>query len=1010
MISESEIYHRTAARPLSSISIIVDRLKSARLQDTVDVFTKPESEPEILNVSRRTKAVNFTSDTSESYWPDMVGCPVSTCVADFKAQPEESLQRSPNFGTNNSPTISESEPDDDSNFWERRRASHTSGILPQDHFLSASAPDGPLCLPLSDTAWVDVDRKFRFCGGGGGSSRGGCATVATTATTTSLNQCHLCQQNPLPAKRSCRSLSASSAFCKKRSRDRVCSFTTGGGGCNPGQAGTNSGNCGRPRATIARPVALRLFQTHQQQQQQQQQKAYFSDLNSPQTPASQSLPSANQSPAVHTHQIQQQQQQQHSHLDAQTLIASGGVKLRNRLIVAPPSSRLSWHHPIFSSGGPGSHPALSANQAAQRRGSYYPSSGFHPSGRPYSIFATGLAADGVSPSTEFPVKLRKPPSLACLPSGLDFSHHRISAFTPTQSRRISPHEGNQATSDFSFSPDVVSSPYQNIASSASSGFFQDSFSNSFSASRLADDSLMSEQSEPPQANTLLQRSAKPCLFSNSYGECNNLAHRGRDVDFYCPLTDGEYSFRGGDNHTRVQQQQHQQTQTQQQLDDGDATRDSPNLSVFDSTMNPACKTPNSSASSSSAASFLRASTRCQSQPTATGGTPLCRDCARGRNGSPLKDMTGSQFRAYSGTGGGLKRRRCSHNMDTAACGQVVCTTDFSNWPSLQEPEETCFGSGWCDSQGSSSSFPTSSEGIFIFGSVSARRGVSSRPLSESGTDTPIAGRLPQEADFSQLPDKPLQCLQPADSVNATESELLSGWSSTSGGANLNAYSVSPLRQLPELALIQDPQSMILAHSGIRRRKELAGLSEASEEEESNESSGMGKFGASLHRCPGQFLEEYDAGTLTPPLQTRFRPISAMHSSPMDVKAFPDSSTEGSPCSFAAEPKNASTSRPPSASVALSSGACLCGQSPSEGLEDDFSTTEEDESEGSGEDGFVEIAPGLSHRIKMRSMRSLNANCVTGLNGGQIIQDQQTDDFTPDLTKYEELDIGLIERD
>ncbi|VDN37307.1 unnamed protein product, partial [Dibothriocephalus latus] len=183
------------------------------------------------------------------------------------------------------------------------------------------------------------------------------------------------------------------------------------------------------------------------------------------------------------------------------------------------------------------------------------------------------------------------------------SFSRISAFTPTQSRRISPHEANQATSDFSFSPDVVSSPYQNIASSASSGFFQDSFSNSFSASRLADDSLMSEQSEPPQATTLLQRSSKPCMFSNSYGECNNLAHRPRDVDFYCPLTDGEYPFRGsGDSHTRVQQQQ------QQQLDEGEAViRESPNLSVFDSTMNPACKTPNSSsASSSSATSFLKA--------------------------------------------------------------------------------------------------------------------------------------------------------------------------------------------------------------------------------------------------------------------------------------------------------------------------------------------------------------------------------------------------------------------
>ncbi|KAL7063567.1 hypothetical protein AAHC03_01897 [Spirometra sp. Aus1] len=916
----------------------------------------------------------------------MVGCPVSTCVEGFKTQPEEPLQRSPNFGTNNSPTVSEPELDDDSNFWERRRASQTSGILPRDHCLSASAPDGPLCLPLSDTpSWIDVDRKLRFCG-----------TVTTAVTTTSLSQCHLCQQDPLPAKRSCRSLSASSAFCKKRSRDRVGSFTTTttttAANGNTVQAGSNGGsNCGRPRATIARPVALRLIQTSQQQQQQ---KAFFSDLNSPQTPASQPLPGAGQSPAVHTHQ-----QQQHYHMDAQTLIASGGVKLRNRLIIAPPSSRLSWHHPIFSSGGPGSHPALSANQAAQRRASYYPSAGFHPNGRPYSIFATGLAADGSSPSTEFAVKLRKPPSLACLPSGLEFNHHRISAFTPTQSRRISPHEGNQATSDFSFSPDVVSSPYQNIASSASSGFFQDSFSNSFSASRLADDSLMSEQSEPPQAVTLIQRSAKPCLFSNSYGECNNLARRARDADFYCP--DGECPLRGSDSHT--------QQQSQQQLTESEETSDSPNLSVFDSNMNPACKTPNSSASSSSAASFLRASTRCQSQPTAIGGTTLCRDCVHGRNCSPLKDMTGAQLRAYNGAAGGLKRRRCSHNMDTS-CGGQVCTTGFSNWSSsLQEPEETSFGSAF-DGQGS---LPTGSEGIFVFGSANTRRGVASRPLSESGTDTPIAGRLPQEAVFNQLPDRPLQYHHhhhPADGMNWAEGEPMSGWSSTSGGANLNTYSVSPLRQLPELALLQDPQGMVLAHPSIRRRKELAGLSEASEEEESNESSGIGKFGAGLHCCSGQFLEEYDAGTLTPPLQTRFRPISAMRSSPMDVKAFPDSSTEGSPCSFAADPKNATTSRPPSTAVVLSSAAaCLCGQSPSEGVEDAFSTTEEEEegSEGSGADGFVEIAPGLSHRLKMRTMRSLNANCVTG----QLVQDQQqTEDLTPDLTKYKELDIGLIERD
>lgn len=184
-----------------------------------------------------------------------------------------------------------------------------------------------------------------------------------------------------PSKRFCRSLSASSAtHQQKRSRDCAVSIN-----CNTGVAASLTSSvqsCGR-RSSITRPVPLRISQHLQAR------SLAVSGVNSPANSTSQKT-------------------------EAQTLVALGSVRLRNRnRIINPPlSSRLSWHHPISASRGPGSHPSLSANQA-HRRASIF------PMGRNSILLTEGGQANEVVAG----VRLRNPSSLACFSSGsTDFRH------------------------------------------------------------------------------------------------------------------------------------------------------------------------------------------------------------------------------------------------------------------------------------------------------------------------------------------------------------------------------------------------------------------------------------------------------------------------------------------------------------------------------------------------------------------------------------------------------------
>ncbi|KAM3185377.1 hypothetical protein ACTXT7_006509 [Hymenolepis weldensis] len=177
--------------------------------------------------------------------------------------------------------------------------------------------------------------------------------------------------------------------------------------------------------------------------------------------------------------------------------------------------------------------------------------------------------------------------------------------------------------------------------------------------------------------------------------------------------------------------------------------------------------------------------------------------------------------------------------------------------------------------------------------------------------------------------------------------------------NQETVSVSPqLRSQSDMIFPQDSESAFLMSC---RRKELSGLSEASEEEESNEAALLQQQYPSC--CA---LEDYDAGTLTPPPQTRFRPIAPVSSSEEDDDEngnlhhhHHSCSTEGSPCSFKATTGN----------IVLSS---------EEGEEDSL---DED-------DSFGAIAPCLNHRRRYSPM--------------------QTEEASDE--KFRELDMDMIEQD
>uniref|UniRef100_A0A5K3FSM7 SH2 domain-containing protein n=1 Tax=Mesocestoides corti TaxID=53468 RepID=A0A5K3FSM7_MESCO len=521
-----------------------------------------------------------------------------------------------------------------------------------------------------------------------------------------------------------------------------------------------------PRRGIARPIALRIPQ-----------RAVYSPATAINTTASTSALSST----------------------AHALVASGCVKLRNTTSTGhqlrAATSRLSWHHPVACGGS--------------RRYIVYP--GFSGCSR------HSVVCGGTTPELTGEVKLRKPPSLASISTSMsntsDFSHHRLSAFTPTtQSRRMSltGDEGETMVPITAFSPDTVSSPYGGIGvppsvalfrptvSAASSGFFQDSCSLSHSSCSSSTNSD--------------QHSSR---VGNQIHHCSLVS---KTVNNKIPQSD-------------------------------ESTDSTTSLSVFDQ-QHHACA--------------IEAKLRCQSQPACAAGAPTC-GCGSVASAECLSRQVG------------LKRRRCSHDVDLA-------------WES--------------DNKGF---LMTSQQHVSSF-------------------------------------------------ENASTSDLAVEAATVNHDA-----SASPLRiqQQSQAEIAVYPQDSEAAFIISCCRKELSGLSEASEEEESNEAALI----QHQHCCP---LEEYDTGTLTPPPpQTRFRPIAPSPSQDEDPEGHhhhSSFSTEGSPCSFKTNDPNIIV----------------------------FSDDEENDVDD--DDSFGAIAPGLSHRQRCSPM--------------------QTEDVasTPSMEKYQELDINMIEQD
>ncbi|KAL5966351.1 hypothetical protein TSMEX_005909 [Taenia solium] len=544
------------------------------------------------------------------------------------------------------------------------------------------------------------------------------------------------------------------------------------------------------RRTIARPIALRISQ-----------RALYS-------PATTSVSTTGTSASALSS-------------TAYALVASGCVKLRNANTaghqLSSATSRLSWHHPIA---------------CGNRRHVIHPG----PAGcSRHSVVFGSTVSELVGD-----VRLRKPPSLACISSSAsnatDFSHHRLSAFTPTtQSRRMSltGDEGDSANPITTFfSPDIVSSPYGGIVvpsstalsrptvSAASSGFFQDSCSLSHSS---CSSSTNSDQHSAQVGNLVHQ-----CGFAS------------KPMDPKVPQFDDSTTSLAAFEHHQQQQQQHLQQQHR-------------------------------------SCAMEAAKLRCQSQPAGAGGAPTC-VCGSVASAECLSRQVG------------LKRRRCSHDVG------LIWEAD---------------------------------SGAFLFAShqhTGSFDGASFNP------DTTIANTTVETAMVGQ------------------------------------ETSVSPLRlqqqQQSQADIPVFPQDSETAFLMSCRRKELSGLSEASEEEESNEATIIQHQNQSC--CA---LEEYDAGTLTPPPQTRFRPI-APSPSPEEVDTETDHhhhhyhnscSTEGSPCSFKANSANI---------VAFSEDG--------------------DEDEVDDEDSFGGIAPGLNHRRRCSPM--------------------QTEEVSASAEKFRELDIDMIEQD
>lgn len=294
-----------------------------------------------------------------------------------------------------------------------------------------------------------------------------------------------CHAHLLPAKRACRSLSASASAQRSQSHQHHAHYT-------PGQSRSNR---------HSQLIEAHLFEAH------------FSTL--PRPIAIRPVP---------------QSGTDSSHTDANTnasggsissglkSFSSGGVMLRT----AKPreytyGSRLSWHHPVFSSGlgAKAQHPSYGVNFACMASHlCTHSSRSVVPTGVPTVAGATGAvnSMSGTSAthsslcsvdscsgqiSKHQPAEAQPGPCTHCaFPSSprtrSGLGHN--SAFTPTHTRFGSPVQPAQ-TSDCSLSPDVdlsASSSLQIPVPTPSSGFHEASFSCLSEASSLPDCSRMLE--------------------------------------------------------------------------------------------------------------------------------------------------------------------------------------------------------------------------------------------------------------------------------------------------------------------------------------------------------------------------------------------------------------------------------------------------------------------------------------------------------------------------------------
>ncbi|VDM33493.1 unnamed protein product [Hydatigera taeniaeformis] len=775
-------------RPPSSISMLAERLKCSNLQDTpYDLgLVEPTdlSEARFVRRARRPKAVNFTSEEA---------CDIIPINQQRSATPSDVDRSSATCDSGN---------EDSSESWTGGAFSlSSSSRAPEnsDGFSIGLKPHQPTLQHCFNVSCVSYGTWVLQCAGKQNRKLSVIICYHLVVSTSAPDGPAPLFPATVDAGTWCEGERKSCCFCQHRletNEEIPTRQPPSKRSCRSQSASSNQkiASTTGSRRTIARPIALRISQ-----------RALYSPAATSVSTAAATGASASALSST-----------------AYALVASGCVKLRNANAaghqLSSATSRLSWHHPIA---------------CGNRRYVIHPG----PAGcTRHSVVFGSTVSELVGD-----VRLRKPPSLACISSTssnvTDFSHHRLSAFTPTtQSRRMSlTGDEGESTNPITafFSPDIVSSPYGGIVvpsstalsrptvSAASSGFFQDSCSLSHSS--------CSSSTNSDQHSTQVGNLVHQCGFAS------------KPMDLKVPHIDDSTAS------LAVFEQQQQQQQQQQLLQQ----------------QHHSC-------------AMEAAKLRCQSQPAGAGGAPTC-VCGSVASAECLSRQVG------------LKRRRCSHDVG------LIWETD---------------------------------SGAFLFGAHQ------------------------HTGSFDSTSFNP---------------EVTAANTAVEGGMIGQETSVSPLRlqqqQQGQADISVFPQDSETAFLMSCRRKELSGLSEASEEEESNEATLIQHQNQSC--CA---LEEYDAGTLTPPPQTRFRPI-APSPSPEEADTEADHhhhyhnscSTEGSPCSFKANSANI---------VAFSEDG--------------------DEDEVDDEDSFGGIAPGLNHRRRCSPM--------------------QTEEVSASAEKFRELDIDMIEQD